>query len=172
MRYRPQAWLVILAVWCVPTGLWAQNQSALSSAAASPGTGTAVKQPVRKPDQVTTDDPIGLLAVRRAPRVVPASAPPLTVAAQPNTKTDSANNQAMEIAALERQLKDKQKKIALLMKLFVNDEKDFLKNGGASESSPLAQERRRYEQDELLWETAELAKCKAQLEELKSQAAK
>ena len=72
----------------------------------------------------------------------------------------------MEIASLEKQIQEKQKRITLLMKLFVDDEKEFLKNSGAAEMNPVAQERRRYEQDELRWETAELAKMRGRLEAL------
>ena len=53
------------------------------------------------------------------------------------------------------------------MKLFVDDEKEFLKRGGAAEADPVVRERRRYEQDELRWEAAEAAKLQVQLEQLK-----
>ncbi len=160
-------------VLCVSTNLWAQNPDNTASAqpqSTSAAPAKPVSKPVRKPDQVVTDDPIGLMAVRRAPRIV--SAPPAEQAASATDQgapADAGNQRAVEIASLEKHIKEKQTQIAMLMKLFVDDEKEFLKNAGGTEMDPAVQERRKYEQDELRWETAELAKLKARLEELKNQ---
>jgi hypothetical protein len=48
----------------------------------------------------------------------------------------------------------------------VNDEQAFLRDPGNTKADPVAVERRQYEQDELRWETAELAKLKARWEVL------
>ena len=80
---------------------------------------------------------------------------------------DEAAKKAAEIALVEKQIKDKQKRITLLMRLFVDDEQTFLRDPGNAAVDGAAVERRQYEQDELQWETAELAKLKAREEELK-----
>ncbi|HTZ31553.1 MAG TPA: hypothetical protein VMH31_03800 [Methylomirabilota bacterium] len=165
MTYSHQAWAPFLLTLFVSINVAAQAPDN-AAVVQGPSAIAAVPKPVRKSDQVITNDTIGLLAVRRAPRVLPASpVPPATPAvAEENAKADAAARKAAEIAALEKQIQEKQKRIALLMKLFVDDEREFLKYGGAAEANPVAQERRRYEQDELRWETAELAKMKAGLE--------
>jgi len=117
---------------------------------------TTVPKPTRKPDQVITNDPIALLAVRRAE---PVTAAPTAEAAQ--------EDPAAAIADLTKQIRDKQERIILLMWLFVADEKAFLVNPWNQQVDEAVKKRRQYEQDELLWETAELAKLKERLEELK-----
>jgi hypothetical protein len=117
---------------------------------------------------VTTNDPISLLVVRRARRTGPET----TTAGSAVTGGQAAAGdlearKAGEIAVLEKRVREKQERIALLMKLFVDDEKEFLKHGGAAEADPVVRERRRYEQDELRWETAEAAKLQVELEQLK-----
>ena len=79
---------------------------------------------------------------------------------------DEKEKRAAEIARLESQIREKQKQIALLMRLFVNDERTFLNDPGNTRVEETARERRKYEQDELLWETAQLAQMKARLNEL------
>lgn len=141
-------------------GVRAQTQDPSSSASANGTKSVVVPKPVRKPDRVTTDDSIALLAVRRTPGTV---AP----ARLESGGVGSAEAQrAPEIAELQQQIKDKQKRIALLMRLFVEDERQFVIDPGNVTADPAAAERRKYEQDELRWETAELAKLKARLEEL------
>lgn len=142
----------------------AQSQDAATSGD-SKQTSVVVAKPVRKPDQVITDDSIALLAARRTPATTVAST---AVDGKSNSSwaLDEAGRKAEEIAALQQQIKDKQKRIALLMRLFVDDEKEFLMNPADGNTDPVVAERRRYEQDELRWETAELAKLKAKLVEL------
>jgi uncharacterized protein YeeX (DUF496 family) len=168
MRLRPRVWLFLMVSWCAPAGLWAQNPDNTASGTAQGKNSNAAQKPVRKPDQVITNDSIGLLAVRRAPRIIPAAvAEPAGVPGE-GAGADALARRAAEIASLEKEIQDRQKRIALLMKLFVDDEKEFLKNGGSAEANPVVQERRKYEQDELRWETAELAKVTARVEELKA----
>jgi len=165
MKWQRFLWCLVLLN--VPVGLRAQNPDNAEKVVQSASTSVpVVSKPVRKPDQVITNDTIGLLAVRRAPRVMPVPVTETTPPKDDGAATDAAARKAAEVASLEKRIRDKQKRIALLMKLFVNDEKEFLKYGGAAEADPEAQDRRRYEQDELRWETAELAKLQVRLEEL------
>ena len=54
------------------------------------------------------------------------------------------------------------------MRLFVADERRFL-NDPANQNVPeAAHDERRYEQDELLWETGELARLKHRLNDIKA----
>jgi len=130
-----------------------------------------VPKPARKPDQVITNDSIALLAVRRAAPVIVAPAAEATKKDEA-AAADEAAKKAAEIASVEKQIKDKQQRITLLMRLFVDDEQTFLRDPANTQADPAAVERRQYEQDELRWETAELAKLKARWEELRtSQAA-
>jgi hypothetical protein len=119
---------------------------------------TAVSKPTRKPDQVATNDPIALLAMRR-----PGAEPtPGEVLQEPDSsRGDEVARKAAEIASVEQQIKDKQKRIVLLMRLFVEDERAFVIDPSNANVEATVAERRRYEQDELHWETAELARLKA-----------
>jgi hypothetical protein len=133
------------------------------TAAANSGgkqTSVMVEKPVRKTDQVVTDDSIALLAVRRGPAATAEPVAPL--ATEKKTESSVAGNdgerKTEEIAALQQQIKDKQKRIAFLLRLFVDDEKAFLVDPSNANTDPVATERRQYEQDELRWETAELGK--------------
>lgn len=125
------------------------------------------QKPTRDTGWVTTNDSVSLLSVRKAPRIVEAPAAESDAAASAEQgASDEAAKKAAEIAAVEKQIQDKQKRIALLMRLFVNDERPFLNDPANTHGDTTAQDRRKYEQDELLYETAELAKLKARLQEL------
>jgi hypothetical protein len=151
-----------------PALLRAQSPSGPTEAV-KPQSEKGAKKPVRKPDQVLTNDPVALLAVRKAPPYIPpASAQPVATATdEAGAVPEDPEKRAAEIALLEKQIQDKQKRIVLLMRLFVNDERPFLDDPGNPKGDEASQDRRKYEQDELLWETAELAKLKARLKELK-----
>ncbi len=164
MKFRLRVCFPVVVVLSVAGGVWAQSPDA--AAAAAQNTTNSVPKPARKPDQVITNDSIALLAVRRAA--------PMTVASEAEAAkkdeaaaADEAAKKAAEIASVEKQIKDKQKRITLLMRLFVDDEQTFLRDPGNTQADPAAVERRQYEQDELRWETAELAKLEARWEELK-----
>jgi hypothetical protein len=125
------------------------------------------KKPVHKPDWEKTKDPVVLLGEQR--RRPAMEAPPATTPAEDeNAAADEKAKRTAEIASLEQQVKDKQKKVALMMRLFVDDERPFLNNPENPKAQGIVQDRRQYEQDELLWETSELAKLKAKLNELKA----
>jgi hypothetical protein len=128
------------------------------TAAANP-----VSKPTRTPHQVVSNDPIVLLAMPS-----PATGAASSARVQ-DTETSGANEtarKAAEIASVEQQIKDKQKRIVFLMRLFVEDERAFVNDPANMNVEPAVAERRRYEQDELHWETAELARLKARLREL------
>jgi len=123
----------------------------------------AVSKPTRKPDQIVTNDPIALLAVRS-----PAAGATRNAGSQDSGSpgVNETARKAAEIASVEQQIKDRQKRIVFLMRLFVEDERGFVNDPANTSVDPAAVERRRYEQDELHWETAELARLKAQFREL------
>ena len=122
-----------------------------------------VPKPTRKPDWVTTNDPIALLAVRREPSVSTAEG---SLETKGSDGSAAAMRKAAEIALVEQQIREKQKRIAFLLRLFVDDERTFLNDPGNAAVVGAAAERRQYEQDELKWETAELAKLKAREREM------
>lgn len=139
----------------IGAGLRAQEQGA--GAAGAQNTNKVVA-PTRKTDQVITDDPIALLAVR----------PDAGSVAGATKATADAAFTGTDLALLEKQIKEKQSHIVLLLRLFVDDERKFVTDPTNPAVDAATKERRKYEQDELLWETAELAKLKARWEELKA----
>jgi hypothetical protein len=166
---------VLLALLAGAAGMCAETRAQSGSEPASTEsvkvqTVSGPKKPARKPDQVLTDDSVALLAVKRAPtetESVAAGAPVSETAGKPEeAAAEDTEKKAAELASLEKQIQEKTKRIALLMRLFVNDERPFLNDPGNPKGDDAAQERRKYEQDELLWETAELAKLKTRLNAL------
>lgn len=142
----------------------AQSQSAPLPAIESQT--RALQKPVRKPDWELTKDSVVLLGVRRAAANGATNGQLLEGAKkEADPVAEEMAKKAVDSAPLEQQIKDKQKKIALLMRLFVDDERPFLNDPGNTKVDGTLQDRRKYEQDELLFETAELAKLKAKLNE-------
>jgi len=131
---------------------------------------SAPQKPVHKPDAVASNDPIVRLADHPSAHpqqpAAPESAP---AASKPDSTlpTDPAQRKAA-IASLEQQIKDKQRRVELLMRLFVTDEKSFVKDPLNPDEDAATQERRRYEQDELHRESAEVARLQARLNQLKA----
>lgn len=116
-----------------------------------------------------TDDDIALLAARPAANPVEALKP--EAAAEPATREFAAAPQdpqkrKAEIAALEQQIKEKQLKIQLLMRMFVLDEEAFLKDPSGQSEEEEARAKRRFEQEELLQEGKEVARLRARLEQI------
>jgi len=157
---------VVAGMLCVCEVSWAQSQEKPAEAPKTE-TKSGPAKPTRNTGWVTTTDPVALLTVRRAPKAVEAPADE-TANAETGTPVDTTTKSG-EIAELEKQIQIKQKKIALLMRLFATDERPFLNDPGDTTVETTAQERRKYEQDELLYETAELAKMRGQLEKLKAE---
>ena len=72
----------------------------------------------------------------------------------------------VEIVAVRQEIKDKQRKLELLMKMFVTDEQTFIRNpSGQSGDDDLAM-KRRYEQEELRKQAAEIGQLRARLDVL------
>lgn len=87
----------------------------------------------------------------------------------PSVLTESSAKAAIteaEIALLRLQLKDKQKKVELLMRMFNTDERPFLidPSGPTGEGDAVA--KRRFEQEELRKTAAEVAALRGKLEQL------
>jgi hypothetical protein len=147
---------------------WAQNPEKTAETPTSQKK-SGPQKPTRDTGWVTTNDPVALLSVQKAPRIVEAPATDAAGLAEgkgASATEDESARRAAEIASVEKQIQDKQKRIALLMRLFVKDERPFLNNPEGTAAETTAQEQRKYEQNELLYETAELAKLTAKLEEL------
>jgi hypothetical protein len=148
----------------------AQSQATPSEAATLVNV-SGPKKPVHKLNEVPTTDSVVLLgakwlAASPGEGVAPGK-PPAEVAAPVPTDGDATAEttakKAAEIVSLEKQIRDNMIRITLLMRLFVNDEKPFIVDPANPKGDEATQDRRKYEQDELLWETAELAKLKARL---------
>ncbi len=115
-----------------------------------------------------TDDDIALLALR--PAANPAVTRKTEAAAETTTKESpeappDPEKRKAEIAALEQQIKEKQRKIQLLMRMFVLDEEAFLKDPSGQSEEEEARAKRRFEQEELLQEGKEVAQLRARLEQ-------
>jgi hypothetical protein len=148
---------------------WAQTEDKAAPSEKSQ-TSSGPRKPMHKPAMVISKDSIVRLADRVSlPPVQPPGAEPATAPAKESSATaEDTRQRKAEIAAVEKQIKDKQQRVELLMRLFVADERSFLKDPLNASEDPATQERRRYEQDELRWETAEVARLRARLDELKA----
>ena len=114
-----------------------------------------------------TDDGIALLAPRPSANAV--QTPKADTAAAPATKgfgelPQDPEQRKAEMAALERQIKEKQRRIQLLMRMFVLDEQAFLKDPSGESEEDEARAKRRFEQEELLQEGKEVARLQARLD--------
>lgn len=148
----------------VTASLQAQNQEIPAGNEKAPNT-AVVPKPTRNSGWVTTDDPVALLAVREASGA--KVAPKEETVKKEGAAGKETTQRAAEMAEVEQQIKDKQTRITLLMRLFVDDEKKFLMDPTNTDAEAAVTERRQYEQNELHWETAELARLKGKLEELR-----
>jgi len=155
---RPAHLLILVALFVATADFHsasAQNQNPSPTA----------KKPVRKPDQVPSDDPVVLLTPRStSDKSIPVS----QSSDMASTPADETNKKAAEIARLESQIKEKTQRITFLMRLFVTDQRTFLTDPANQNVPEAAQDERKYEQDELRWETAELARLKHRLNEIKA----
>jgi hypothetical protein len=133
----------------------------------------APQKPVWKPAQVASNDSLVLLAAKHAPatpETFSAAPPPALPASGTSLPEDAAaaetTRKAAEISLLQKQILDKTKRITLLMRLFVEDERSFLNDPSNPQVDEAGRDRRKYAQDELLWETAELARLKTRLNQI------
>src|SRR5271169_4993486 len=169
---RPRVFLAIFAgIMGVSGAALAQNHEKPAEAAKNQ-TASEPAKPVHKSEWVTTNDSIVRLGIPRDPGVAEAAAKDgaknaILAAKEASATAGDAANRKAEIAALDKQIQDRQKRVALLMRLFVNDERPFLNNPGAGQAGTVERERRNYEQDELLYDSAEIARLRTRLEQLK-----
>jgi hypothetical protein len=73
---------------------------------------------------------------------------------------------AEDIAAVQLEIKDKQKKVELLMRMFNTDERPFLNDPSGQTADSDAANKRRFEQEELRKTAAEAAALRAKLEQM------
>ena len=174
-------WLVIAGIFVGPGVVGARQEPKSVEPAVNQKQITSVQAdstmaPVRKTDWVRTDDPLALLAVGdaedfkgaplRGGSALPETSNAVSVMSAP--VRGEAAKKGEELAAIEKQIVEKQKRIALLMRLFVNDEPAFLIDPTNKDVETAVRERRKYEQDELLFESAEIARLRAKAETLKA----
>jgi hypothetical protein len=123
-----------------------------------------------QPQQATVITNENMLSLPRAPRIVVSPSPQLTEgnqkASAASAPTHDPSLKAAEITSLQKELKDKQKHIELLMRLFVADERRWVQFPTDEVSDPAAKARIRFEQDELLAESAACARIQAKLNAL------
>ena len=157
--------LVFAGVFCCASG-WAQSKDKPPVEKKPRHADVLEGTPVKRAP-VTSDDSITRLAPN-PPGHVERTATVADAAGEKESRAtaEDADKKAAQIAALEKQIQDKQKKILLLMRLFVTDEQEFLRNPGDSQVDREIKERRQSEQEELHAETAGLALLKAKLNEL------
>ncbi len=158
--------VIFVCASCAPgicraqAGNKAQNIEATQTSTGMKGT------PVKKAP-VLTDDEIGLLVARQpaksadSTKAGPAAKDSLAIPQDPEQRK-------AEIASLEQQIKEKQSKMQLLMRMFVVDEEAFLKDFTGGLENDDAHAKRRFEQDELLREGKELGQLRARLDVLQS----
>lgn len=157
--------MTLLGVLSVPGGSWGQTKNKPSdvekSRISGDTGGTLVKQ-----IPFITDDGISLLAVRApakpAESLNPEAATNAAAKESPGVPQDPGNRKT-EILALERQFKEKQRQIELLMRIFVCDEQAFLKDPSGQLEDDDARAKRKFEQEELLENAKEIAHLRAKL---------
>lgn len=98
--------------------------------------------------------------------VAPAGESAKTSQKETTLQDEAAAQKALEIAALQRELKAKQERAELLMHLFVADERQFIISPTNPIDDPATKARIRAEQEELRAESAACARLKARLDEL------
>lgn len=157
--------IIIVVLFCAHGISRAQSKTPrpddTSVRAADGAGGTMVKKA-----PVTTDDDIAKLTVRTqnkpAETLVARNAAPEI---QPSVGENPEKANA-ELAALRQELKDRQRKLELLMKMFVTDEQAFIRNPGGQSGEDEPQMKRRYEQGELRQQAAEIGRVRARMEGL------
>jgi hypothetical protein len=151
---------VLVLFLSVPAVFWAQTKTQRpddkSPRAADGAGGTMVKKP-----PLTPNDDIAKLTVHK--QSAPAAMRVAKSKEDPVVQVDKAT---VEIAALRQEIKDKQRKLELLMKMFVADEQPFIRNPSGQSGDDDLQMKRRYEQEELRQATVEIGQLKARLEML------
>jgi hypothetical protein len=157
---------VLLGVLSIPVASWAQTiknpPSVKPSRTAAGMEGTLVKKP-----PVMTDDAISLMAVRSPAK--PAETSKFEIAAGPTTGQSAEVAQDLEkrkaeILALQQQIKEKQQRVELLMRMFVIDEHAFLMDPSGQSEDQEVRAKRKFEQAELLQQGKEIVRLKERLD--------
>ena len=159
---------ILLGTLSMPGVCRAQNKNKPPDVRPSSIAGEVRGTQVKKTPALTDDD-IALLAPR--PAANSAETPKTDAAAQSAEKESAAGPQdpekrKAEIAALEQQIKEKQLRIQLLMRMFVLDEEAFLKDPSGQSEEEEARAKRSFEQEELLQEGKKIARLRARLEQI------
>lgn len=157
--------IVIFFFLLLPRIARAQDNSRQSS---SPSTTPSSQKQLPRQATVITNETINLPRPPRPPRPTapPAPQPAPLVQTAPPAPAEDAAAKAAEIASLQKQIKDKQKRIELLMHLFATDERRFLQAPTDAQDDAAAQARVHSEQEELRAETAACARLQARLDAL------
>lgn len=122
-------------------------------------------KPARQVTAVTNETPTQRSVTRFSrPTATPAPQPAaqLQNVSSPSAAEDLARKSA-EIVFLQKQIKEKQRHIELLMQLFVADERQFMLSLTDAPPDPTVQARVRQEQEELRAESAICARLQARL---------
>jgi len=126
---------------------------------------SAAVKPVREVTGVTSETVTqpGLTRFSRpAPTPAPQPAARLQNVSNPSAAEDLARKSA-EVVFLQKQIKEKQSRIELLMHLFVTDERQFVQSQADVSTDPAVQARLRQEQEELRSESTACARLQARL---------
>jgi hypothetical protein len=159
--------IILLTALSMPGICRAQSKNKPPDVRPSPIAGEVHGTPVKKTPALTDDD-IALLAPR--PAANPTGTPGAETPAEAATREFAAvpqdpEKRKTEIAALQQQIKEKQLKIQLLMRMFVLDEQAFLKDPSGQYEEEEGRAKRRFEQEELLQAGKEIARLRARLEQ-------
>jgi hypothetical protein len=166
-RSSPGTGLFPGATWLL---FFALLPSALAQKPSGPTSNAPAKQqtpPQRQTAVITTDSLKATVVSRAAHPADAASVQPVHAIHEdaPNSPEETARKEA-EIVSLRKQIREKQKRIELLMRLFVTDERKFVQSPDDVPPDPSIQARVRYEQEELRAETAVCAQLRARLDAL------
>ncbi len=157
-----RAFPVILALLlCTPELFWAQTKKhrpvAKPTLAAEGAGGTVAKK-----DPGTTEDDIAKLSAGKSSKQEHT-----LVAKTTEAPTANPEKARVEIMRLRQELKDRQRRLELLMTMFITDEQKFIRDPTKDfDENDDLQLKCRYEQEELKRETAEIGQLKSRLEML------
>lgn len=129
--------------------------------AADGGGGTMVKKA-----PVAANEDLGQLVVRRENARAGSAGGKDTVTTATSLAAVDTETLKVELARLRQEIKDKQRKVELLMHMFVTDEQVFVRDPTREYGETDEEMKRRYEQEELRRQTAELGRMRARLESL------
>jgi hypothetical protein len=157
--------VIVIFPLLLPSAARGQDTSPTSTS-----NGPTSQKPLPHQVIVITNDNIKLPLVPHPPRAVTAPVPQPGASVQSGSpaSAEDATAKAAEIVSLQKQIKDKQKRIELLMHLFATDEPSFLKSPSDAQDNATVQARLRSEQEELRAETAACARLQAHLDALTS----